>query len=424
MISLPQNPIRVYCVIRRRYYVCGIKTKAGCTVQACPERGHERRVGGSIQNSCPPGKEMPVGKKRIAVLLMFCICGFLPPSLKAFARNEAIWELAEKYGAYEESFAAIENMEDIGENGYEIIEEQSFSVLLETFGEEEVTFIPAVHREYHRLAVFIADSGGGILYKTNQLEVNYKYMERLEQPMKDLAAVSFQDLNHDGLKDIVLIARCENFTGEHAGESYQIGDVLFQRDGGFYRDWRISDKINRFSMNKSADFIAAYVRDGNSTEVLYTAATLQELLDNGFRIIEEQNSWRNFEKQGRLQVVPGVISMAEYDVFMIYLVNEQGYIVWSFQPMKNYDNLYALKGMTCRDMDGDGMKDIVVLARYSYAGPEGELLVDTKCDIYYQRTDGFVEDTEFAKVHQCTEEDTVAELVELIREYWGWPKEE
>ena len=308
-------------------------------------------------------------------------------------------------------------------NAYEIIESQQFPVALESFGQEEVTFVPILHQEYHRLGVLIADSEGNVLYKTNQLEANYKYMEQLEQPIKSLAAVSFQDLNHDGLTDIILIANCENTTGDYAGKTYKVGDVLFQRDGSFYRDWRVSDKINRFSMNKSAEFIASHVRDGNSTEALYTATTLEELLENGFRIVEEQNYARDFEKQGRLLVVPGVISMAEYDIFMIYLVNEQGNIVWSFQPMKDYDNLYALKGMTCRDMDGDGMKDIVVLARYSYSGPEGELLIDTRCDIYYQRTDGFEEDTEFSKIYQCTEEDTLGELVEIIREYWGWPKE-
>ncbi len=88
------------------------------------------------------------------------------------------------------------------------------------------------------------------------------------------------------------------------------------------------------------------------------------------------------------------------------------------------DNLYALKGMVCRDVDGDGMKDVVVLARYSYAGPEGEQLIDTKCDIYYQRTDGFQAEENFGEIYQCTEEDTMEELVEIIREYWGWPKEE
>lgn len=370
------------------------------------------------------GKEKPVRKKWISILTLVCICGLLLPFRQVSAQNEAIAMLIQKYELYQEQFAALETAEDIEENGYERIESQSFPVLLESFGEEEVIFLPIMHREYHRLAVLITDSSGKILYKTDQLETNYKYLERLEQPTKSLAAVSFQDLNHDGLTDIVLITNCENATGEYAGEPYKVGDVLFQRDGAFYRDWRISDKINRFSMNKSADFIAAYVRDGNSTEILYTATTLEELLNSGFQIVEEQNYTRNFEKQGRLQVVPGILKMAEYDIFMIYLVNEQGYIVWSFQPMAEYDNLYALKGMTCRDMDGDGMKDIVVLARYSYSGSDGELLIDTKCSIYYQRTEGFTEDTDFAASYQCTEEDTVGGLVEIIREYWGWPKEE
>ena len=139
-----------------------------------------------------------------------------------------------------------------------------------------------------------------------------------------------------------------------------------------------------------------------------------ELLESGFQIIEEQCYYRRFEKQGLLRVVPGVIRMGEYNVFMIYLVNEQGYIVWSFQPMGDYDNLYALKGMACRDLDGDGMKDLVVLGRYSYSGPEGKAVVDTRCSIYYQRTEGFAEDKEFESIRQCTEEDTVSGLVELI----------
>lgn len=365
-----------------------------------------------------------MGKKRIAMALALVCMGWLFGLAHAAAQSEGITLLVQKYEAYQDDFDAIETLEDVEAAGYELIENQRFPVLLESFGEEEVEFVAALHGEYHRLLVLIADSQGKVLYKTNQLETNYKYLEQLEQPTKGLAAVSFQDLNHDGLTDIILITNCENETGDYAGRSYKVGDVLFQRDGDFYRDWRISDKINRFSMNKSADFIASYVRDGNSTEILYTATTLEELLEHGFRIAEDQYYARDFEKQGRLRVVPGVISIAEYDVFMIYLVNEQGYIVWSFQPMKDYDNLYALKGITCRDMDGDGMKDIVVLARYSYSGPEGELLIDTKCDIYYQRTDGFEEEKEFGEVYQCTEADTMGGLVEIIREYWGWPKEE
>lgn len=362
-------------------------------------------------------------KRRIYFLIAVCVCSMFLFPLRTFAQ-EALKLLIQQYDDYERRFTAIENINQIEENGFSKIEDQSFPVLLESFGEEEVTFLPIMDTKYNRLGILLADSRGNIVFKTNQLETNHRHLGELSQPTKGIASVAFQDLNKDGLTDIILITNCEISTGEYVGKLYKVGDVLFQREGSFYRDWRISDKINRFSMNKSADFIAAFVRDGNSTEILYTATTMDELLEAGFQVVEEQAYYRQFEKQGFLRVVPGVIEMAEYDVFMIYLVNEQGYIVWSFQPMGDYDNLYALKGMTCRDMDGDGMKDLLVLGRYSYQSPEGQLVIDTKCDIYYQRTDGFDEDHNFAETYQCTEEDTVEGLVGIIRQYWGWKIEE
>lgn len=363
-------------------------------------------------------------KKRIALFLAVCMGTLLFFPVRA-AEEEGLEQILLEYERYNTRFSAIEEIDDAEENGFRVIEEQSFPVLLESFldGETEVNFVPVMYEQYHRLGILITDSRGKVLYKTNRLETNNRWLGQMQQPTRGIAAVSFQDLDQDGLTDIILITDCAGVEEEDAEGMYKVGDVLFQEEGGFYRDWRISDKINRFSMNKSAKFIASYVRDGNSTEILYTAATLDELLENGFRIIQEQCYYRSFEKQGFLQVVPGVIRMAEYNIFMIYLVNKQGYIEWSFQPMGDYDNLYALKGMTCRDMDGDGMKDIVVLGRYSYTDMDGELVVDTRCSIYYQRTDGFAEDREFEDYYQCTSEDTVSGLVDKIREYWGWTVE-
>lgn len=332
-------------------------------------------------------------------------------------------EIAAQYEDYEARFAAIETVEGVEEQGFDIIEEQIFPIILESFGEEEFTFVPAMEPKYSRLAIFIADADGEIVYKCNQLATNQLYRGSMEQPTQSIAAVSFQDVNRDALTDIILITKCVNDEGEYAGKPYKIGDVLFQRNGGFYRDYRISDKINRFSMNKSANSITAFIRDGKSTEFLYTASTEAELLKNGFDIIEEQCYTRNFEKLGKLKVVPGVFRISEFDVFMIYLINEQGSIVWSFQPMEDYDNLYSLKGMTGKDVDGDGMKDLVVLARYSYEGPEGEVVVESDCAIYYQRTSGFDIDTEFENYYQCTDENTLEELVAIIRGYWGWKVE-
>ncbi len=118
-------------------------------------------------------------------------------------------------------------------------------------------------------------------------------------------------------------------------------------------------------------------------------------------------------------MVPGTYTMADFATFMIYLINEQGDIVWSFQPMGDYDNLYALKGIACKDIDGDGMKDLLVLARYSYEGQENELITESN----YQRTGGFYKDTELVMQNPCSDEDTVAALVERARAYWGWKVE-
>lgn len=321
----------------------------------------------------------------------------------------------EEYQNYQQRFESIKTEEDIKTGGFKVIGEQVFSTTFSCFG--TVDFVPAFDEKYHRLAIFLVGAKGKIVYKTDQLETNSQIRGELEQPNKGIAAVSFQDVNFDGLTDIILITSCGS------GKGYKTGDVLFQNARGFYRDWRVSDKINRFGMNKSIRFVISFVKDGYSTEFLYTATTLDKLLEQGFKISEDQTYWRQFEKLGRLNVVPGTYKMAEYSVFMIYLVNEQGYIVWSFQPMEDYENLYELKGITCRDIDGDGLKDIVVLAGYSFEGNGGESVIRSDYSIYYQRTGGFYTDKEFKSQYQCNDSDTLGELVEKARAYWGWESE-
>lgn len=358
----------------------------------------------------------------ISLTAILLSCPVMPASAKeedtAAADNR---KLLADYKDYQNRLSVIEGEWEIDDNGFTVIEDQIFPIETECFG--EVWLVPAMEEQYHRLAMFLVDENGIVVYRTDQLAANSWNVGSLEQPVRGISAVSFQDLNRDGRTDIVLIAECRNRSGSYAGKSYKVGDVLFQSDKGFYRDYRISDKINRFGMNKSAESIIAYVRDGFSTEFLYTASTKRELLRNGFVITQEQDYSRQFEKLGYLEVMPGTYTMAEFATFMIYLVNEQGDIVWSFQPMGDFDNLYALKGIQCRDIDGDGMKDILVLARYSYAGSNNELLTRSDYAIYYQRTGGFEEDTEVKSHIPCSEEDTVAGLVEKARAYWGWSPE-
>lgn len=325
-----------------------------------------------------------------------------------------------EYTRYLKRLESIEHVSGISSGGFKIITNQIFPI--EIAGHGEVSLIPAFDRKYNRLAIFFADENENVIYKTEQLETNHRIAGQMKQPACEIAAVSFRDLDEDGRMDIILITACEDESGYYNGQTYKLGDVLFQnRQGvGFYRDYRIADKINRFGMSKSAEMITAFVRDDYSTEFLYTATTLNELQKHGLYIISEQSYFRDFEKLGRLQVVPGTYRISSYDVFMIFLVNEQGNIVSSLQPMGDYDNLYALKSIQCRDIDGDGLKDIVILARYSYEGEEGQLVVESDFSIYYQRTGGFSADTDIKNAYKFGDGVTMELVVEKARAYWGW----
>lgn len=331
-------------------------------------------------------------------------------------------EQAAKYREYRQRFDAVETREDTGAHGFEMIGPDIFYFEMEDIGMVAVTL--TFDSVYNRLVLFVSDDSGKVIYKTDQLETNYQRKGVLKQPNERLAAASFRDMDGDGLTDIALISSCRYGADRNTGRSYKVGDVLFQKKGTFYRDYRISHKLNRFGMNKSIRFITSYLREGYSTEFLYTSNTQKELVDSGIEIIPDHYYSVKFEKLGRLQLVPGTYRMAEYTVFMLYLVNEQGYIVWSFQPMGDYENLYALRGINCRDIDGDGLKDIVVLASYSYEGSDGETVVESDYSVYYQRTGGFYEDTDIKHEVQCSGGDTMSDLVERLRAYWGWNSED
>lgn len=360
----------------------------------------------------------------VIAVAALCVGLGMPAAAKedaAKTQKDADRQVLEAYEEYQGRLNGINRRSEIAGSGFTVIEDQIFPMETDCYG--EILLVPAMDERYQRLALFFTRDDGTVVYRTDQLAANSRNVGTLEQPVVEIGAVSFQDLNRDGRMDIVLIVTCRNKTGGYAGRDYKIGDVLFQGEKGFYRDYRISDKINRFGMNKSAESIIAYVRDGRSAEFLYTASTKTELLRNGFVITKEQDYFRQFEKLGHLEVMPGSYTIAEFSIFMIYLVDEQGNIVWSFQPMGDYDNLYALKGITCRDIDGDGMKDLLVFARYSYEGSVDEVVIESDYQIYYQRTSGFETDTEVKKKVHCSEEDTVAELVEKARAYWGWSPE-
>ncbi len=264
------------------------------------------------------------------LLIGTCIITLLVPQLQINAKEQNRAQSVR--AAYEKYIARLESVayrQEISEKGFEIVESQIFpfepkmGLVTESDAEPEqeylsgMSLIPAFDRTYHRLALFLADVDGRILYRTDQLETNNQILGQMTQPEQEIASIAFQDLNGDMQTDIILITYCD--------KKYKVGDVLFQSADkntlNFYRDYRISEKLNRFGMNKNTKAITAFVRDGYSTEFLYTALTLKQLRSHGFQVITEQCYTRTFGKLGKLQVVPGTYQIADYDVFLIYLVN-------------------------------------------------------------------------------------------------------
>ena len=133
------------------------------------------------------------------------------------------------YQEYQERFASVEHVWELDACGYEVLEEQIFPVALESFGEEELTLIPAMERRFHRLAVFFADRRGNILYRYNQLETNNCIPGQMEQPVENLLSVAFADVNHDQKTDMILITGCVNEAGEFLSGLEDLGqDQPFQ----------------------------------------------------------------------------------------------------------------------------------------------------------------------------------------------------
>jgi len=281
----------------------------------------------------------------------------------------------------------------------------------------ECTVYPSINRQYGRMALFFADADGRVLYKTEDLACNNFYSGQLTQPNADVAAISERDVNGDGLKDILIINLCLDDDGV-----FKIGDILYQGADMFYRDWRVTDKINRFNMNKDIDMMTAFARDGQSAEFLYSAATLDELIRDGFIPLTDQTFDADFEKFGAVKVVPGTYTMGGIHIFILYLVNSDGLVVWNFQCMRGYDSFNRMTGISFKDVDGDGWADLSVLAVYDSLGDNDETQTVTDFSIYYQRDGYFFEDTDFraAFLKQLTGKETMDDIVQAARKYWGW----
>ena len=140
------------------------------------------------------------------LLIGTCIITLLVPQLQINAKEQNRAQSVR--AAYEKYIARLESVayrQEISEKGFEIVESQIFpfepkmGLVTESDAEPEqeylsgMSLIPAFDRTYHRLALFLADVDGRILYRTDQLETNNQILGQMTQPEQEIASIAFQD---------------------------------------------------------------------------------------------------------------------------------------------------------------------------------------------------------------------------------------
>ena len=138
---------------------------------------------------------------------------------------------------------------------FSIIKEQSFWVDFENWG--EVYFISASGEgDYNldSLYLYLADENSNVLYEFPKF---YGNVYQLSQ----VAAVGFRDLNRDGLKDVIVIARCITGIGPNGMEEFPMAGVYLQQEGKFINLPELDEELNSAGQNENIGMVTEYIKD-------------------------------------------------------------------------------------------------------------------------------------------------------------------
>lgn len=139
--------------------------------------------------------------------------------------------------------------------GFSIIRDQSFRVNLDNKG--EVYFIAGEGEgdfSLNSLYLYLADDNSNILYEFPSFYGNGSMLS-------EVAAVSFRDVNQDGRKDVIVIAKYMTGVGPDGAKDFPVADIYFQTEDGFVSIPELADRINSSAHNESIDSVLDYVKD-------------------------------------------------------------------------------------------------------------------------------------------------------------------
>lgn len=130
--------------------------------------------------------------------------------------------------------------------GFELTKDQTFMVDLNSWGNVKFVSGKLTGGDHIPVEFYLTNEEGDILYNFNAV-LPYSV---------DVKAVSFQDVNKDGLKDIIIIVE-DNYGGE-SGEPLA-AVYLQEADGSFTYDNELNQEINDSGSNNDISTIASYL---------------------------------------------------------------------------------------------------------------------------------------------------------------------
>lgn len=152
-----------------------------------------------------------------------------------------------------------ETLDSLQSKGLMIIESQSFPVELENWG--KVRFVSGIMGDPKLKAYFFLISDKG--------EVLYTFPDFFGNRWNNcrgIVAVSFTDVNHDGLTDVVVIAQYATGVGPTGNRPYPIASVYFQKGKEFVNDPKLDEQLNNFDKRWNIDMVLEFM-DGKTPQL-------------------------------------------------------------------------------------------------------------------------------------------------------------
>lgn len=102
-----------------------------------------------------------------------------------------------------------------------------------------------------------------------------------------------------------------------------------------------------------------------------------------FKAIESQSFTVNLNSWGNVQFVSGTLETGNHIPTVFYLTNQDGDILYNFVNITNFPYSVDVKAVSFKDVNKDGIKDIIIIVVDNYNGSNGHI-----ANVYLQKNDG------------------------------------